>query len=186
MTRVAILIAASLIATAAQAREPYEGTWDEDGRQCLVRLSESRAQFEGKEYTGYEESCKFSRTRKVGSKTTIAMACEGEGETWNKTMTLEATGINRLSITQGKNTRSLIRCPNLSQQATVDALIKLWDQADDTCRGTSGPGSDAACTTRSQLTRNLFDHEWCYGLRTQVSVAMRWHKCTAKSNHPQE
>ncbi len=60
----------SLIATAALAAEPYEGTWDTDLVQCLDSESQSRQVLMARDMGGYEESCKFTRVTKAGSRFT--------------------------------------------------------------------------------------------------------------------
>jgi hypothetical protein len=59
------------------------------------------------------------------------------------------------------------------------ALIKLWYQENDKCRGGSGddPRTDAACAARETYDAKLRAIGWCYGKRGQFGYQMNWHKC---------
>jgi hypothetical protein len=184
MTRIAILIAASLIISAAQAKEPYEGTWDESLVQCLDPESMSRTILGAKELTGYEEHCKFVRATKSRSTLNIAMNCDYADEPWKEIMALEVLGMNSLKITRNRNTTMMLRCPALPKEAQVEKLIDLWHNVNATCRGTTGVRAEAACDEREKIGGVLDTHNWCYGKENQIGAAMVWHECTSSSVRP--
>jgi hypothetical protein len=96
---------------------------------------------------------------------------------------MRMVAINQLS-TGSKGGGVMTRCPALPKQARIDTLVRLWNDADDACRGSTGAKSDKGCEDRTEIIQALYTHQWCYGLKTQIGANMRWHKCTAQSNTP--
>src|SRR5438477_5898753 len=61
------------------------------------------------------------------------------------------------------------------------ALIRLWKQENEKCRGGSGndPRTDAACASRQTYDAKLRAIGWCY--EYQGAATVDWHPCASKS-----
>lgn len=65
---------------------------------------------------------------------------------------------------------------------TVERLIRDWQAANTTCRGSSDPSvSDPACDRRERLTLELEKLGWCYGNQGDYGYQKKWGKCTQRS-----
>lgn len=65
----------------------------------------------------------------------------------------------------------------------IDALVELWNDANDRCRGGAGDSSKtlAACEERERIGIKLTRLGHCHGKNDQISADMRWHKCNTDS-----
>lgn len=184
MKRMVFVTLACLIATGARAKEPYEGTWDDDLVQCFNPESQSSIVLREKEMGGYEQYCKFQRTRKTGSTITVDLACEYADEPWKETIVLDVRGMNSLIMTRNKHKFPMMRCPSLPEPAQIEKLIDIWININASCRGGSGRSAEKACKEREVVSSALDAHDMCYGKEDQVGADMEWHKCTSGSVRP--
>jgi hypothetical protein len=68
---------------------------------------------------------------------------------------------------------------------TTTALINVWYDAEDTCRGAyDDAATDAACRKRDALTRKLGRLHMCYGRDGEYGYQYEWHRCGAASMGP--
>lgn len=66
-------------------------------------------------------------------------------------------------------------------------LIRLWHEANATCRGSTDPNPPEtleACKVRETLGSQLDRLNWCYGKNGEYGFQMKGHRCTGSSMRP--
>lgn len=90
-------------ATPAAPPKPlsYLGKWAAAGLTCVAvknHTDERGVTFTAKEAQWYESSCRIRSAAAAGSRTTIVMACSGEGETFRRTIKVDQPSANEILI----------------------------------------------------------------------------------------
>lgn len=86
----------------------YLGTWAAVGVTCAAvknHTDERGVTFTAKEAQWYESSCRIRSATGAGSRTTIVMACSGEGETFRRTIKVDQLSANEIRIDGGRYNR---------------------------------------------------------------------------------
>jgi len=113
----ALLLAAAAPAFAAPKSEPpYHGLWGSNAKACRDRDGVSRMEINPNGFYWYETRCKASGITPDGVRAwRIRLACEGEGEKFQKRTRLTLPAPNRLVLHDGPVGQSkrdaYVRCP---------------------------------------------------------------------------
>lgn len=112
------LLAASafilLGATGAIASPAYEGKWASKASHCKFENGEHTANgsgvdgnitIKGKQYEGYEEKCTIRSAKQAGSKWTLSMDCDSEGELFKEKRVVNISGNTATFGERGKRVR---------------------------------------------------------------------------------
>lgn len=90
----------------ALAEQPYQGSWAVSVKAC-TEPNDGNLRITADNYYEHEGSCEIRKSIKTGSQWTLDLACEGEGEKWNKKTVLDFKG-DKLRV--GSAGQSLVRC----------------------------------------------------------------------------
>ena len=80
------------------------------GRLAKAYLSGGNIRIMSGSYFEHEGSCAINGRQRVGAGRRLSLACEGEGETWKKSVTVSATG-----DTLAMDGSRLVRCKGRTQ-----------------------------------------------------------------------
>lgn len=94
-----LMLAGCAAGSAGADRDGFDGVWNFDPAACGAQPSETRLEIHGASWRFYESACLMGATAPGPDAVSTVLECEGEGESWQRTVALRRMG-DRLELAE--------------------------------------------------------------------------------------